>query len=161
MSDRRYRGQPEAATEFSPDTLWLHAEQTCLLRGVDRGQIEAFFTWFGDGHMDDNLMVKGHLYDFELGVDLGKGELCFSASTAFKPARLHGGFMLSRAAYMTTRKLLFAVDESLRLHSWGPWQVTHTWTTVWSSSDDEEIMRVHYTPDLRIDRFDFDQYPSA
>lgn len=151
---------PEAATEFEPGTLWLHAEHTCGVSGVDRFQLERFFERFGDGHMDENPMVKGHLHDFELGVDVGKQELCFSASTAFKPARLSGGFMLSRAAYMTTRKLLFGVDESLRSHKWGPWQVTNAMATVWFSGTDEVVLTVDYTPDLRIDRFDYDQYPS-
>lgn len=144
-----------------PDTLWLHAEQTCVLSGVGRAEIEVFFQWFGAGHMDADPIVKDHLYDFELGVDLGKGEVCFGASAAFRPSRMTGGFMLSRAAYATARKLLFAVDESLRSHQWGPWQVTGSSTTVWSSGTDEVIMTVDFTPDLRIGRFDHDQYASA
>lgn len=161
MRSEEYRPLPEEATEFDPGTLWLHAEYTCCVTGVDRFQLQRFFERFGDGHMDENPMVKGHLYDFELGVDLGKGELCFSASTAFKPARLTGGFMLSRAAYRTARKLLFGVDASLRDHQWGPWRVTSAMATVWFSGTDEVILTVDYMPDLRIDRFDHDQYPSA
>ena len=160
MFPRQGRGWPVAATEFAPDTLWLHAEQTCQLSGVNRAQLEGFFEWFGEGHMDEHPMVKGHLHEFELG-QVGKLQLCFSASTAFAPARLPGGFMLSRAAYQTTRKLLFGVEESLRSHDWGPWQVTSTMATVWASGTDTVIMTVDYTPDLGIDQFESDQYPSA
>ena len=161
MSPRPYRPLPQEATELGPDTLWLHAEHTCLLSGVDRSRLEGFFERFADGHMDEHPFVKGHLYDFEVGVGPGKLELCFSASAAFEPERLPGGFILTRAAYRTSRKLLFAVEESLRFHQWGPWAVTSMALTVWRSGTDDAIMTMDYTPDLEGDGFHSLQYPSG
>lgn len=146
---------------FAPDTVWLHAELTCQMGDVSRGQLHRFFMWFGDGHMDEDPMVQQHLHDFELGVNLAKGELCFSASAAFCSARMPGGFMLSRAAYQTNRRLLYAAQEALHFQRWGPWTVTEMVATVWNSDVDEVVMSVNYTPDLRTERFNSDQYLSV
>lgn len=145
---------PQDATDLGPHTIWLHVEHSCQVQGRRRDEVEALFEWFGEGHMDDDDIVKDYLYDFELGVDLGKRELCFSASTAFDPARLPGGFVRMRAAYRTARMLLLAAQTSLRSHGWELQEVTSMSATVWDSGTDAVVMAVDYTPDLLANRLE-------